>query len=62
LETTVFDGAPHQVEVQVNPQPGSIRQFHPFQVAQNVDVEAIEPPLATRLISLAILQALWGWG
>lgn len=57
-----FDGAPHHVEVEVAPQSGSTRQFQPFQIAQDVEVEGIEPPLVTRLISLAYFTSLIGLG
>lgn len=63
-----FDGAPHQVEVEVTPQPRSPRQFKPFQVSQFIEVDGIAPPLTTRLISsiyftsivvLGLLVGLW---
>ncbi|MBW4523017.1 MAG: hypothetical protein KME16_25550 [Scytolyngbya sp. HA4215-MV1] len=53
-----FDGAPHQVLVEVSPQATSKRQFQPFQVAQVVEVEGVAPPLATRLISLLYLTSV----
>lgn len=48
-----FDGAPHSVDVEISPQVGSTRSFKPFQVAQDVSVEGVAPPLFVRLISLA---------
>jgi hypothetical protein len=57
-----FDGAPHQVEVEVAPQPTSARQFKPFQVAQNIAVEGVAPPLQVRLITLVYLTGLVGLG
>lgn len=48
-----FDGAPHQIEVEVSPQPNGERQFLPFQVRREIEVEAVEPPLIVRLIGLA---------
>ncbi len=48
-----FDGAPHNVEVEVSPQSSSARRFKPFQVAQSISVEGVAPPLLVRLISLA---------
>ncbi len=54
-----FDGAPHQVVVDVAPTNGSTRSFRPFQVAHQIDVEGIEPPLLTRLISLLYFTALF---
>lgn len=47
-----FDGAPHQVTVEVAPQPNATRQFQPFSVAKEVEVAGVAPPLLTRLISL----------
>jgi len=57
-----FDGAPHNVEVEVIPQSVSTRQFQPFQVAQNIPVEGIAPPLFVRLISLAYMTGIVGIG
>lgn len=57
-----FDGAPHNIEVEVAPQLGSKRQFQPFQVAQNVPVEGIAPPLFVRLIVLTYLTGIVGIG
>ncbi|WP_413175513.1 hypothetical protein [Anabaena azotica] len=52
-----FDGAPHKVEVEV-----SSSQFLPVKVAQLVEVEGIQPPMLTRLISLFYLTAIVGIG
>ncbi len=52
-----FDGAPHKVEVEV-----SNRQFSPIKVAQLLEVEGIQPPMLTRLISLFYLTAIVGIG
>jgi hypothetical protein len=57
-----FDGAPHRIEVEVAPQAKANRQFKPFQVAQNLSVEGVAPPLQVRLISLAYLTGLVGLG
>ena len=57
-----FDGAPHQVVVYVEPLADTARSFQPFQVAHQIDVEGIEPPLLTRLISLLYLTALFVGG
>jgi hypothetical protein len=57
-----FDGAPHKVEVKATPQPGSTRQFSPLQVAREIEVEGIAPPLFVRLISLAYFTAIVGIG
>jgi hypothetical protein len=48
----LFDGAPHSIEVNVSPQPGSKVQFQPFQVTREIDVEGIAPPMSVRLIGL----------
>lgn len=47
-----YDGAPHQLTVRVVPLPEANRQFAPLQVSHEIEVEAVEPPLLTRLISL----------
>jgi hypothetical protein len=57
-----FDGAPHRIEVEVAPQAKATRQFKPFQVAQNVSVEGVAPPLQVRLIALAYFTGLVGLG
>ncbi len=56
-----FDGAPHNVEVEVAPRSAS-RKFHPFNVGQNMPVEGVAPPLSVRLISLSYLTAIVGVG
>ncbi len=53
-----FDGAPHSIEVEVAPQANSARQFQPFQVAQDIPVEGVAPPLFVRLISLAYMTGI----
>lgn len=53
-----FDGAPHSIEVEIAPQATSKRQFQPFQVAQDIPVEGIAPPLSVRLISLAYFTGI----
>ena len=57
-----FDGAPHHIEVEVVPQANADRQFKPVQVAQNVAVEGVAPPLHIRLITLAYFTFLVGVG
>jgi hypothetical protein len=47
-----FDGTPHRMTVEVSPLPESPRQFQPFQVTQDVEVEAVEPPLLVQLVTL----------
>lgn len=53
-----FDGAPHQIDVEVAPQPGSSLQFRPLQVAQTLEVEGVAPPLHVRLISLGYMTGI----
>jgi len=53
-----FDGAPHRVEVEVSPQPGTARQFRPFQVSQTIEVEGVAPPLRVRLTSLGYFVSI----
>lgn len=57
-----FDGAPHQVSVEIQPQVNSQRQFQPFKIADEVQVEAIAPPLHTRLITLSYFTAMFVLG
>ncbi|MEA5621419.1 hypothetical protein [Nostoc sp. UHCC 0251] len=57
-----FDGAPHKIEVETIPNPGSNRQFPPMKVAQEVEVEAIAPPIYIRLIGLFYFTAFVGIG
>jgi hypothetical protein len=53
-----FDGAPHSIVVEIAPQATSKRQFQPFQVAQDIPVEGVAPPLFVRLISLAYFTGI----
>jgi hypothetical protein len=53
-----FDGAPHQIDVEVAPQPGSSRQFRPLQVVQTLEVEGVAPPLRVRLTSLGYMTGI----
>lgn len=53
-----FDGAPHKVEVEVAPQPTFPRQFNPFHVSQEVEVDGVAPPLLTRFISLIYFTSI----
>lgn len=53
-----FDGALHNIEAEVVPQLGSKRQFQSFQVAQNISVEGVAPPLFVRLISLTYMTGI----
>ncbi|PSF37643.1 hypothetical protein C7H19_08800 [Aphanothece hegewaldii CCALA 016] len=63
-----FDGAPHQIEVKVSPKMDGNRQFQPFQVTKNIEVEGIAPPLFVRfvglfyftgILSLGLVLGLW---
>jgi hypothetical protein len=53
-----FDGASHQVEVEVSPKAGEINKFQPFTFSKEIDVEGIAPPLMTRLISLGYFTSI----
>ncbi|MEH1921217.1 hypothetical protein [Nostoc sp.] len=57
-----FDGSPHKIEVEVTPITGFNRQFTPVKVAQEVEVEAIAPPIYIRLIGLFYFTAFVGIG
>ncbi|MBD2508384.1 hypothetical protein H6G91_14020 [Nostoc muscorum FACHB-395] len=57
-----FDGSPHKIEVEATPLPGSNRQFASVKVAQEVEVEAIAPPIYIRLIGLFYFTAFVGIG
>ncbi|QLE39613.1 hypothetical protein FD723_03300 [Nostoc sp. C052] len=57
-----FDGSPHKIEVEATPITGSNRQFTPVKVAQEVEVEAIAPPIYIRLIGLFYFTAFVGIG
>jgi hypothetical protein len=57
-----FDGAPHNVEVEVTAQGGSNRQLQPVKVAQEVEVKGIAPPIYIRFISLVYFTAIVGLG
>lgn len=62
-----FDGAPHQIEVKVSPKADG-RQFQPFQVIKEIEVQGIAPPLLVRFVgliyftgvlSLGLILGLW---
>ena len=55
---TFLDGAPHKLEVEVLPKPGGVRQFQPFQVAQEIEVEGVAPSLTVRFITLFYLTSI----
>jgi hypothetical protein len=57
-EQQFFDGSPHNVEVEVSPQPQAISQFSPLRVAKNIEVEGVAPPLPIRLIVLAYFTSI----
>lgn len=54
-----FDGAPHQVSATIAPAANSSRQFAPIQVAHEMEVEGIAPPLPIRFISLIYFTAIF---
>jgi hypothetical protein len=53
-----FDGAPHKIVIEVSPQPNAARQFQPFQVAQEIEVAPVAPPLGIRLIVLTYFTGI----
>lgn len=53
-----FDGAAHSVEVEVSPKPGAARQFQPFQVSKEIEVDGVAPPLYVRFITLAYFTGI----
>ncbi|MEH2395052.1 MAG: hypothetical protein V7K21_26510 [Nostoc sp.] len=57
-EQEFFDGAPHSIVVEVAPLANATRQFQPFQVAENIPVEGVAPPMAVRLISLTYFTGI----
>jgi hypothetical protein len=57
-----FDGASHKIEVKVAPQPNAVRQFEPFQLQREIEVEGVAPPLLVRLIVLGYLTGILGIG
>jgi hypothetical protein len=57
-----IDGSPHQVIVNVAPNPESDIQFPPFALAKTIEVEGIAPPLLTRLISLGYFTSVLALG
>ncbi|MDZ7961359.1 MAG: hypothetical protein RMY34_26345 [Aulosira sp. DedQUE10] len=56
-EQGFFDGAPHKIEVEIAPQSNASRQFTPFKVQRDLDVEGVAPPFSVRFISLAYMTA-----
>lgn len=57
-----FDGAPHRIEVAVSPSPNSQRQFQPFQVSREIEVEGIAPPMSVRLVGLLYFTGVLALG
>ncbi|MBA3922799.1 MAG: hypothetical protein H0X31_14325, partial [Nostocaceae cyanobacterium] len=53
-----FDGAPHTLEVEVSPRTNGLRQFQPFFVKREIEVEGVAPPLSVRLITLTYLTGI----
>jgi hypothetical protein len=54
-----FDGSTHRVSVQVAPRLGATRQFVPFEVSKDIDVEGVAPPLSVRLIALGYFTSVY---
>lgn len=53
-----FDGASHQVKVEVSPKRSAINKFPPFTFFKEIEVEGIAPPLMSRLISLGYFTGI----
>jgi len=53
-----FDGAPHNLEVEVSPQVNTAGQFQPFLASQEIEVEGVAPPLVVRLIGLTYFTSI----
>jgi hypothetical protein len=53
-----FDASPHKISLNVSPIPAGNRQFKPFRVTRDIDVEGVEPPIGIRLIGLAYFTAV----
>jgi len=61
-QESFFDGSPHTIEVEVSPAKSAKQQFRPFSLQQEIDVEAVAPPLTRRLISLGYMTAFVSLG
>lgn len=57
-----FDGAPHKIAVQVSSQLNGKRQFQPFLVSREIDVEGIAPPMSVRFIGLLYFTGVLALG
>ncbi|HEY9831035.1 MAG TPA: hypothetical protein V6D26_10670 [Stenomitos sp.] len=56
-EQQFFDGSPHNVTVEVSPQPQAQRQFLPLKIVQEITVEGVAPLLQSRFIVLGYLTS-----
>ncbi|MGB3493230.1 MAG: hypothetical protein WBA57_10915 [Elainellaceae cyanobacterium] len=57
-----FDGAPHQIIVNVAPAPDAEGEFTPFTLAKTIDVNGVAPPVSTRMISLSYFTLFLAMG
>lgn len=57
-EQGFFDGAPHSIVVSVASPENAPPRFQPFQVAENIPVKGVAPPMHVRLISLTYFTAI----
>jgi hypothetical protein len=61
-QSQFFDGASHQLMVEVLPQPGQGDLAQPFSISQAIDVTGVAPPLSVRLIGLLYFTGLIALG
>ncbi len=57
-----FDGSPHKIEVKVSTGSKTKKQFQPFQVAQEIDVQGVEPSVLVRIVGLAYFTGIVALG
>jgi hypothetical protein len=57
-----FDGAPHQIKVEVSPGSNTKRRFQSFQVTQEIDGEGVEPPALVRIVGLVYFTGVVALG
>lgn len=61
-EQQLFDGAPHQIIVDVAPAPDADGEFIPFTLSKTIDVNGVAPPVSTRMISLSYFTLVLAMG
>jgi hypothetical protein len=53
-----FDGATHQLEVEVLPPANAPNLFEPFAISQEIEVAGVAPPLMSRFVTLAYFTGI----